>query len=156
MIHLPVYTFAFQYFFLVAFYIFVIPYSLFQCHTLKSETVLPDAPQLTQIQNLSTLNQRDEKLHCYIQQDNRGCISPAPTLDLVTRGAAPGHTGSYSSFFLYKLFKMYFFCEIEKVSRCLKCNVFLIKLKTKSHKTTKRKHVIISITIEGFPEKLKL
>ena len=27
------------------------------------------------------------------------CISPAPTLDLVTRGATPGHTGSYSSFF---------------------------------------------------------
>ena len=59
-------------------------------------------------------------------------------------------------FFLYKLFKMYFFCEIEKVSRCWKCNVLLLKLKTKSHKTTKRKHVIILITIEGWPEKLKL
>ena len=52
------------------------------------------------------------------------CISPALTLDLVTRGAGPGHTGSYSSLFLYKLFAMYFFCEIEKVTRCLKCNVF--------------------------------
>ena len=81
------------------------------------------------------------------------CISPAPTLDLVIRGAAPGHTGSYSSFFLYKLFKMYFFCEIEKVSRCLKCNVLLLKRKTKSHKTTKRKHVIILVTIDGLPEK---
>ena len=84
-------------------------------------------------------------------------ISPAPTLDLVTRGAAPGHTGSHSSsFFLYKLFKMYYFCEIEKVSRCLKCNVLLLKRKTKSHKTTKRKHVIILVTIDGLPEKLKL
>ena len=83
------------------------------------------------------------------------CISPAPTLDLVTRGAAPGHTGSYSSF-LYKLCKIYFFCEIEKVSRCVKYNVLLLKLKTKSHKTIKRKHVIILITIEGLPDKLKL
>ena len=84
------------------------------------------------------------------------CISPAPTLDLVTRGAAPCHTGSNSSFFfLYKLFKMYYFCEIEKVSKCLKCKVLLLKRKTKSHKTTKRKHVILLVTIDGLPEKLK-
>ena len=74
----------------------------------------------------------------------KGVPEHTPTLDLVTRGAAPGHTGSYSSFFfLYKLFKMYFFRKIEKVLRCLKCNVLLLKRKAKSHKTTKRKHVII-------------
>ena len=83
------------------------------------------------------------------------CISPVPTLDLVTRGAAPGHKGSYSSFFLYKLFKMYYFCEIKKVSRCLKCKVLLFKRKTKSHKTTKRKYVIILVTIDGLSEKFK-
>ena len=37
------------------------------------------------------------------------CISPAPILDLVTRGA-PGHTGSYSSFVFY--------------TNCLKCITF--------------------------------
>ena len=58
-------------------------------------------------------------------------------------------------FFLYKLFKMCFFCDIEKVSRCLKCNVLLLKRKTKSHKTTKRKHAIILVSIDGLPEKLK-
>ena len=75
----------------------------------------------------------------------------------------PRHTGistwTYAKlflfFFLFKLFAMYFFCEIEKVSRCLKCNVLLLKRKTKSHKTTKRKHVIILVTIDGLPEKFK-
>ena len=97
------------------------------------------------------------KIHNINNKTIVDCISPAPTLDLVTRGAGPGHTGSYSSFFfLYELFKMYFFCEIKKVSRCLKCNVLLLKRKTKSHRTTKRKHVIILVTIDGLPEKLQL
>ena len=70
------------------------------------------------------------------------CISPAPTLDLVTRGAAPGQTGSYSSFFFYtNCLKCISFAKSKKVSRCLKCNVLLLKRKTKSPKTTKRKHV---------------
>ena len=58
--------------------------------------------------------------------------------------------------FIYKLFKIYFFCEIEKVSKRLKCNVLVLKRKTKSHKTTKCKHVITLVTINGLPEKLKL
>ena len=52
-------------------------------------------------------------------------------------------------FFYTNCLKCFFFCEIEKVSRCLKCNVLLLKHKTKSHKTTKRKHVIILVTIDG-------
>ena len=91
------------------------------------------------------------------QQDNRGLHIPRPDF-------GPRHTGSstwpYGKLFFfcfpYKLFKMYYFCEIEKVSRCLKCQVLLFKRKTKSHKTTKRKHVIILVTIDGLPEKIKL
>ena len=92
-----------------------------------------------------------------IKQDNRGLHIPRPDF-------GPRHTESstwpygklFLIFFHYKLFKMYFFCEIEKVSRCLCCNVLLPKRKKNLTLTTKRKHVITLVTIDGLPEKLKL
>ena len=90
------------------------------------------------------------------KQDNRGLHIPRPDFGPRHTGSSTWPYGKLFLFFLYKLFKMYFFCEIEEVSRCLKCNVLLLKRKTKSPKTTKRKHVIILVTIDGLPEKFKL
>ena len=53
-------------------------------------------------------------LYLYENKTIVDCISPAPTLNLVTLGAAPGHMGSYSSIFSIQTVKNVFLLRNRK------------------------------------------